>query len=297
MTRKWIAFLLVLLMLLSAVGGALAVTDMAGREVALDAPATRIIALMPADCEILCAIGAEDLLVGRGAYCDYPESIQALPVVESGADMNVEQILALAPQVVVMSVMAQTVEQTAALENAGVKVLVSDAQTIEGTYSAIRMLGEATGKTAEAEALVADMQSCFAELAAQSQASGKTVYFEASPLAWGLWTTGRGTFMDELAALCGLTNAFADVEGWAEISEEQVLARDPDYIVTVAMDTGEGMTPVEEIKSRTGWQDLKAVQEDHILLADSNAMSRPGPRLMDAALALYGFVYGADRTK
>ena len=120
------------------------------------------------------------------------------------------------------------------------------------------------------------------------------MYFEVSPLQWGLWTAGKGTFMDELATLCGLENAFADVEGWGEISEEQVIARDPDYIVTITMYYGEGPTPVEEIKGRAGWENLKAVVNDNILNADSNEISRPGPRLQDAVKTLYEFVYGAD---
>ena len=100
--------------------------------------------------------------------------------------------------------------------------------------------------------------------------------------------------MDELATLCGLTNAFADVEGWSGISEEQVLERDPDYIVTITMYYGEGPTPVEEIASRAGWENLKAVQNGNIYNADSNAVSRPGPRLVDAAWELYDFVYGVE---
>ena len=120
------------------------------------------------------------------------------------------------------------------------------------------------------------------------------MYFEVSPLQYGLWTAGKGTFMDELATLCGLTNAFADVEGWSGISEEQVLERDPDYIVTITMYYGEGPTPVEEIASRAGWENLKAVQNGNIYNADSNAVSRPGPRLVDAAWELYDFVYGVE---
>lgn len=181
-----------------------------------------------------------------------------------------------------MAKMAQTEEQVAALEKAGIRVVVSDAQDIEGVYTAIRLIGALVGRNDEAEAMVADMQSAFADIAAKSENTGKTVYFEVSPLQWGLWTAGKGTFMDELATMCGLTNAFADVEGWAEISEEQVLERDPDYIVTISMYYGEGPTPVEEIKSRTGWDALKAVQNDAIFNADSNEVSRPGPRLKDA---------------
>ena len=299
MTKKLVSLFLAFVMALSltaafAESTAVTVTDMAGREITLDAPATKVVALTASDCEILAALGAEDTLVGRGEYCDYPESVLEVPAVQSGADTNLEQIIALEPQVVVMAKMAQTEEQVAALEKAGIRVVVSDAQDIEGVYTAIRLIGALVGRNDEAEAMVADMQSTFADIAAKSENTGKTVYFEVSPLQWGLWTAGKGTFMDELATMCGLTNAFADVEGWAEISEEQVLERDPDYIVTISMYYGEGPTPVEEIKSRAGWDALKAVQNDAIFNADSNEVSRPGPRLKDAAENLYQFVSGDD---
>lgn len=299
MFRKLLSLALCLCMALTltsavAEGTSFTVTDMTGREVELAAPAQRIVALTPSDCEILYAIGAGDLLVGRGTYCDYPAEVSELPVVASGADTNVEQILALEPDVLIMSTMAQTEEQVAALEAAGVRVIVSDAQDIAGVYDAITLIGEVCGKTAGADALVADMKTGFEEIAAKAENSGKTVYFEVSPLQYGLWTAGKGTFMDELATLCGLTNAFADVEGWSGISEEQVLERDPDYIVTITMYYGEGPTPVEEIASRAGWENLKAVQNGNIYNADSNAVSRPGPRLVDAAWELYDFVYGVE---
>ncbi|MBR3743302.1 MAG: ABC transporter substrate-binding protein [Clostridia bacterium] len=297
MTQKLVALLLAALMTLAlcpamADAAGVTVTDMTGREITLTEPAARIVALTAADCEILCALGCEDALVGRGEYCDYPASVLDKPSVQSGYETNIEQIIALEPQVVLMATMAQTVEQVEALENAGVKVVVSDAQDIEGVYYAIRMIGALMGKDAEAEALAADMQAAFAGIAEKAENTGKTVYFEVSPLQWGLWTAGKGTFMDELATLCGLTNAFADVDGWAAISEEQVLERDPDYIVTITMYYGEGPTPVEEIKGRPGWDALKAVQNDDILNADSNEISRPGPRLTDAAETLYTFVSG-----
>ena len=299
MTKKLVSLFLALVMAFSltaafAESTAVTVTDMAGREITLDAPATKVVALTASDCEILAALGAEDTLVGRGEYCDYPESVLEVPAVQSGADTNLEQIIALEPQVVIMAKMAQTEEQVAALEAAGIRVVVSDAQDIEGVYTAIRLIGALVGRNDEAEAMVADMQSAFADIAAKSENTGKTVYFEVSPLQWGLWTAGKGTFMDELATMCGLTNAFADVEGWAEISEEQVPERDPDYIVTISMYYGEGPTPVEEIKSRAGWDALKAVQNDAIFNADSNEVSRPGPRLKDAAEALYTFVTGEE---
>jgi len=299
MSKKLVSLFLAALMLIGCLpalaDGTITVTDMHDREITLEGPATRIVAMQPSDCEILCAIGCEDALVGIGQYCDYPASITGLPVVQSGQETNVEEILALEPQVVLMNDMSQSEEQVKQLEENGVKVVVSKAGDIEGVYYAIRMIGALMGKEAEAEAVVADMQETFAAIRAKAGDAGKTVYFEVSPLQYGLWTAGKGTFMDELAAICGLTNAFGDVDDWASISEEQVIARDPDYIVTITMYYGEGPTPVEEIMGREGWQDMKAVKNGQVYNAsDSNAISRPGPRLKDAAVELYDFVSGAE---
>ena len=296
MSKKLAALFLAVLMAFSmtsafAENASVTVTDMYGREITLSEPATRIVALTPSDCEILCALGCEDALVGRGKYCDYPASIQELPVVQSGAETNIEEILALNPQVVLMSDMSQTEEQANMLEENGVKVVISDANDIAGVYTAIRMIGTLMGKDAEAETLIADMQATFDEIAAKSEKSGKTVYFEVSPLQWGLWTAGSTTFMDELATLCGASNVFSDIEGWQAISEEQVIDRNPDYIVSIA---GMGDTGVEEILSREGWSDVTAVKNGDVYSADSNAISRPGPRLKDAAIELYNFLNGVD---
>ena len=295
MTRKLVSLFLCAALLCAcvpALAEGVTITDMTGREIVLDEPVERIVALTASDVEIIYALGAGDLLVGRGEYCDYPAEVSEKPVVKSGAETNLEEILALEPDVVIMATMAQTKEQVEALEQAGVKVIVSDAQNLEGVYTAISMIGQITGKTAEAEALNQQMKDTFDGIRAKAENTGKTVYFEVSPLEWGLWAGGKGTFMDEIAEICGLTNAFADVEGWGAVSEEQVLDRDPDYIVTTSMYWGEGPTPEEEIKGRAGWDVLKAVKENHIFNADSNAITRPGPRLMEAAEALFEFISG-----
>lgn len=297
MSKKIVSLLLAALMLCTAAlalaeDAAVTVTDMYGREITLTEPATRIVAMQPSDCEILCAIGCEDALVGRGQFCDYPPSVLELPEVQSGENTNIEEILALEPQVVLMNDMAANETQVKALEDNGVKVVVSRATDIEGTYYAIRMIGTLMGKNDEAEALVADMQNTFDEIKAKSPAEGKTVYFEISPLQWGLWSAGKNSFMNELAEICGLTNIFADQEdAWLSISEEQVIERNPDYIVSIA---GMGDTAVEEILGRTGWDVITAVQNAQVFNADSNAIARPGPRLKNAAIELYNFLNGAE---
>ena len=270
---------------------AIVVTDQKDRVIELDAPATRVIALTASDCEIIYALGAEDTLVGRGEYCTYPAEVAQVEMVASGSETNLEQIISLAPQVVLMNEMDQTEEQVNALENAGIRVVVNDANNIEETYESIEIIGAIVGKDAEAKAIVDGMKSAFGEMEANKEAGeGKTVYFEISPLEYGLWTAGTGTFMDEVANMMGLTNIFGDVKGWVQVSEEQVLQRNPDYIVTVAMYFGEGMTPVEEILSRTGWSNVAAIKNNAILNLQNDELSRPGPRLVDGAQLLFEMI-------
>ena len=266
------------------------VTDMLGREVSLDKPASRIVALTAADCEIIYALGAGDLLVGRGAYCDYPPEVLELPSVESGYETNIEQIIDLEPQVLFMSTMAQSEDQINQLENAGVRVVMNNAQDIDGVYSSINMIGALLGKQTEADALISDMKAKFNLIKSEAEGEGKTVYFEVSPLQYGLWTAGTGTFMNEIAEMLGLENVFADVSGWGEVSEEQVIDRDPDYIVTISMYFGEGPTPVEEIMSRPGWENVAAVKNGAILNLQNDELSRPSPRLVDGASMLCDFI-------
>lgn len=278
-----------------ASGSAITVTDMTGREITLDEPATRVVALSAADCEFLYAVGAGDALVGRGEYCDYPAEVLEVPSVQSGYDTNIEQIIALEPQVLLMSTMAQTEEQIAQLEEAGIKVVVSDAQDIEGVYTAVEMIGKLMGKENEAEQVITNMKLTFADLSGSTAGQGKTIYFEVSPLEYGLWTAGSGTFMNEIAEMLGMKNIFDDVQGWAEVSEEQVIERDPDYIVTITMYFGEGPTPEEEIMGRTGWENVTAVKNGAILNLVNNELSRPTPRLTDGAILLNNFVIEHER--
>lgn len=265
------------------------ITDMMGREVKLAAPAKKVIVLSAGECEIVYALGAGELVIGRGTYCDYPAEVFDVGEIKSGGELNIEEIAALEPDVVITSAMDLDPAAVEKLEAAGIPVLESYERGIDGVYESIANIGKALGKSDEAAALTQEMESAFSQIEANKLDGTKTVYFEVSPLQWGLWTAGSNTFMDEVANMLGLKNCFADVEGWAAISEEQVLERNPDYIVTISMYYGEGPTPVEEIKQRAGWGNINAVANDAILNLDNNQLSRPAPRLVEGAQMLADF--------
>jgi iron complex transport system substrate-binding protein len=275
---------------------AITVVDQTGRTVTLAAPATAVVGITASDIEILYAIGAGNTVVGRGEYANYPPEVLDVTVVNSGNDTNIEEILALKPQLVIMSTMAQNEEQISKLEAGGVQVFVTDAESIGETYESIQLIGKLMGKDAEAAAVVSKMETTLATLHTNATAKAatphKTIYFEVSPLEYGLWAAGNNTFMNEVAELLELDNIFADLDGWNAVSQEQIIERNPDYILTVGMYFGDGPTPIESILSREGWANLNAIQNSAIINLTADELSRPGPRIADGAQLLYDFVYG-----
>ena len=134
------------------------VTDMMGREVTLDAPASKVVALSAGECEIVYALGAGELVVGRGEYCDYPAEVFDVASVKSGSETNIEEIVALEPDVLITSAMDQDQDVIAKIEEAGIKVVECYAQDIEGVYTSIDLIGKVIGRNSEAESLIAQMK-------------------------------------------------------------------------------------------------------------------------------------------
>lgn len=194
--------------------GPIELTDLSGRTITLDAPAERVAALSAADCEILSALDAEDKIIARGTYCDYPESVKNIKDVGSGELTNIEELIATKPDVVLMSKTGFTLDQVNTMENAGLKTLVNEANTFEDTYSYIKQLGKLVGKSSEAEALVSSMKKSVDEFSAKTSGKEqKTVYFQLCLPQHGYWTAGANTFMNEMAQILHCKNVFDDVEG------------------------------------------------------------------------------------
>lgn len=306
MSKKLFSLFLTLALVLACVPvlaeGGITVTDMMNREIKLAAPADKVVVLMPGDAEILYALGAQDAIVGVGYYCTTPEEaavmtgIESLPVVDSGYQTNVEEILKLEPQLVILTAMGHSEDLVNALAVGNVQVVVTDAQDLEGVYTDITLIGTLTGKNAEAEQLIADMKQKFAAISEKAGETGKSLYVDESPLMFGLWSAGKGTYMDDIAGICGLTNIFADIEKHQAVSEEQVLERNPDIIITTNLFDPSWMTemPADEIKGRAGWENISAIKNDMVVYDPTNAVAIPGPRLTEVAEMLFELVSGGE---
>ena len=141
------------------------ITDITGHEVKVPEKIERVVVLSAGECEIVYALGAGDLVVGRGEYCNYPEEVADVEAVKSGSETNLEQIIGLSPDLVIMSYMDQTEVQVAALAKAGISVCLTKETNIAGVYESIEVLGKLLGKDivfvddcANADAQVAAMK-------------------------------------------------------------------------------------------------------------------------------------------
>ncbi len=267
---------------LPALSGNLTFTDGLGREVKLNGPAQRIVSIAPSNTEILFAIGAGEQVVGRDKFSDYPEATKNVTNIGSAfEDLNTELIVSLKPDLV-LAAEINTPEQVKALENLGITVYyLNNPHTLEDLYSNLETVAQLTGHEAQAATLIKTLKGRVAAVDEKIAPinSRLSVFYEldstdpAKP-----FTAGKDTFITLLIERAGGSNIAAELESYPQMSLEQVVAADPDFIIL-----GDSMWGVtsEAVAARPGWENLSAVQNGQVVPFDDNLVSRPGPRLVD----------------
>lgn len=273
----------------------LVVLDSRGVEVTFDKIPEKVISLVPSDTEILYSLNAGDKIIAVSEYCNYPEDTANKTKLPTGEKLDIENLISLKADLVIIGYMSAMEDQLKQLEDAGTKVFVTEANSLSETYEVIEMIGKVMGKDKEASTLIKNMKDRFNDIIKEVEGKASpTIYVEVSPLEWGLWTCGKNTFIQELIDIVGAKNIFEDVEMWAEVSEEQVISRNPDFIVTTSSPITGIEDPIGEISSRANWSGLDAVKNTKIMMLDSDMITRPGPRLLDAAKALVKILYRGE---
>ena len=261
------------------------IVDTEGKEVCFDEVPDRIISLIPSATENLYSMGALDSVIAVDEFSNYPESVSSKEKLKTSTNLNIEHIISLNPDLVVMSKMGQTVEQYNQLVNAGIKVVILDATSINDIYKTFDILGKILDKEKEAKNIIKDMKADIEDLKVINK-SDKSVYIEISPLEWGLWTSGSGTFENEILELLGVKNTFNDVKSWVEVSEEQVVNRNPDYIISTYY-----MDNTNEIMSRSNWQNISAVKNKDVFMVNPDLLNRPTLRILEGIKLLKDKIY------
>ena len=251
-------------------GGSLTVVDDAGDTLALESPARRVVSLIPAATELLFAIGAGPLVVGRTQYCDYPAAAEAVPNLGDGIKPNVEAIVAQRPDLVVLYNSGQNAAVAGRLRELGIPALRINTDALSSVPRAALALGLLTGRERDADSLISAFDTALANATGNSTGRRPRVLllvWEQPPM-----TVGRGSFLSELIERAGGENLFQDVTASSGVvSIEAVAARNPDLIFT----TADGPAA---FATRPEWQVVPAVRQRQFLRVTGSEFERPSPR-------------------
>lgn len=270
-----------------------------GRTIKLQMVPQRIVSLAPAHTEILFALGLGNRVVGVTDFCDYPAEVQQKTRVGGYMDPNLEEIVALDPDLVVADSLNQEVVNQ--LDKANIQVLALNPKDIKGVMRAIDKIGKATGSEKEAGNLTAKIQQQINNVVEKTKGilpgDKPRVYYEI----WNepLMAAGPGTFIDDLIELSGGTNVAGDsAKEYPEYSMEVLIKKDPQIMIH---SYGHGTeAPSGRIVDRPGWQGMSCIRDKRIYSVDANLVTRPGPRIGTALQKLARIIHPelfADQVK
>jgi iron complex transport system substrate-binding protein len=253
------------------------VTDEAGRRVRIPLKLDRIVSLAPNLTEIVYAVGAGDRLVGRTSYCDYPPAAKSVAEVGDTMQPSVERIIALKPQLVLISTASQLETLTKQLTEQGIAVYVTNPNSIDQVFSSIETLGELLGTRDQAKQVVTDLRrrTQAVQAAVANQPTVK-VFYQISDEP--LYTIGRDAFLTDLIRRAGGISATADVPtAFPRYSDEAALASQPDAII---LPTG-GAAGNANSTVAPALRNSPAARNNRVYKINDDLLARPGPRLID----------------
>jgi iron complex transport system substrate-binding protein len=274
----------------------------------------RIISLVPNGTEILFAVGAGDLVVGVSHECDFPPEARTRPILTGSAltpgmsaaevdqavsaqvgsglslyTLDEARIAELAPDLIVTQELCPVCAVSTSQVDGAVRplprcpdLLSLDPRTLADVFADIRQVGTATGRSAEAEALLRDLQARLD--AVQARVAGRprprvvALEWLDPPFAGGHW-------VPEMIERAGGVDAFAQAGDHSRrLTWDEVRAADPDHLVVMpcGYDEAGAREQMGLMAERPDWRELRAVREGRVHPVDANGcFSRPGPRLVD----------------
>ena len=261
---------------------AITVRDDAGNSVTLARPAQRVISMAPHITELLFAAGGGSHVAGAMNFSDYPEAAKRLPLVGSDAQIDMERVLALKPDLIVVWKSGNTARQLEQLKSLGIPIFYSEPQRLDDIATSLTRLGRLLGSDAPAQAAAADYRRRIATLAARyAQRPQVRVFYQV----WSkpLYTLNGEHIVNDAIRLCGGQNIFANLKVIApQVGAEAVLAENPEAVFGAeSHDTGDA--GVYLWKQYPG---LLATRRGNLFALTGEPLSRATPRMADGIAQL-----------
>lgn len=254
-------------------------TDEAGRHVQVPANVKRIVSLAPNLTEIVFALGEADRLAGDTDYCDYPAEAAKKPHVGGPVNPNLEQVVALKPDLVLATAINRR-ETVDALARIGVPVYATDPHSVEDMIASIEHIGKVLEAEKTATPLAASLRERLSNLDRRiAGATPRRVLF----VVWTdpLITVGRDSFIADALRRAGARSVVDVAAEWPRISFEEILRSQPEFLVFANAHAADAQRDIDSLRTRPGWRDLDAMRRGNIVIV-SDAINRPAPRMVDA---------------
>lgn len=265
--------------------------------VLLLALAQRIISLSPSVTEILYGIGAFDSVVAVSSYCEYPPEVEGLPRVGGWTDTNLEQVVALRPDLVILTgVDAQAPLMEPKLTALGIETLAVGSQSMADIYQAIETIGAAVGREDGARRLVSEMRAELDDIRARTRDRPRPkvlVVVDRLPgMLRDIYIATEGSYLTELVEIAGGTPITPPApHNYTQISTEALVAFDPevifDMVQALTTPTVVGGGELAEDPNAV-WQtiDVRAVETGRVYPMTSKLLVHPSQFAVRAAREL-----------
>jgi iron complex transport system substrate-binding protein len=241
----------------------------------------RIVSLAPSATSILCAIGAKSALVGVTKWCDDVGPVAHLPKLGDCWHMDsVEEILALAPTLVIASVPYKQ-ETVAKLLEQPLNFLAMNPRTLADVEDDIRLLAGIAKKSSQGERVIRAMKSELANISRNSKKRRRRtrVYCEA-------WPNPRISSPPWVAEIVRIAGGEMVVPAGQKVSDEQVAEAQPEIIVLAWAATGTKADP-HQAYNVAAWKDVPAILENRVYVVRDELLNTPGPPLVQGATELW----------
>ena len=254
--------------------------DEVGRTVRVPQPVQRIVSLAPSLTETVYALGLQDRLVGDTDYCDYPPDAQKKTKVGGAINPSLEEIASLRPDLVLVTKSLNRIETVHSLDSLGIPSYATDPHTVNEIISSTERLAEVLGVPEAGATLGVDLEHHLADL---HQRLNGVPPLRVLFIVWSdpLVSVGKGTFIADALKLAGAISIVDAAQDWPQMSLEEVVRLQPDFLVFAETHSDNGRTQFDVLAERPGWRGLDAVRNRRFAVI-SDAVNRPAPRIVSA---------------
>jgi iron complex transport system substrate-binding protein len=285
-------FLLVIALMMTAANLLTATVEVEG----LPENAARVISLAPSVTQMIFALDADDLLVGRSMHCRYPPAALSIPSVGRMDAPDLEKILLLQPDCILLSDLTPVAVEKQ-LERLNLQTVRLQHSGLDGLRSDMEKLSLLLGRKQDGSHLLAHWDQTIAAI--QVAVAKKSIRPARVLLLYSisdLFSAGKGSFIGDLIELCGGYNiAGKAISPWPQLNREAILAANPE-VLFLALNQGNqsGAAKIEliqQLQTDAYWQQIQAVNQGRIHFIPSDWLSIPGPFTLKAIEVIFSAIH------